>query len=246
MKSRSVELAVGAFVILFGLALFMLAMNVSGLAGGTIRDGYTLTAKFDNISGLKKRAKVTIAGVKVGQVEDIGFDPVTGKALVTLKMDKKLTTFNNEQLKEVQKFALEDLKLSYDYEQANPEQQKAMEQQLASKMTNITSIDTDAYIKVATNGIIGEKYLKIDLGGGAGYLPLGGSFPETQTQGTVEIEDLVSKFVSNSGNSSKADNNASPSTPAPQADATASKASPASKPVAAEQPAMDEENLFKE
>lgn len=112
-------------------------------------------------------------------------------------------------------------------------------------MTNITSIDTDAYIKVATNGIIGEKYLKIDLGGGAGYLPLGGSFPETQTQGTVEIEDLVSKFVSNSGNSSKADNNASPSTPAPQADATASKASPASKPVAAE-PAMDEENLFKE
>lgn len=241
MKSRSVELAVGAFVILFGLALFMLAMNVSGLAGGTIKDGYTLTAKFDNISGLKKRAKVTIAGVKVGQVEDIGFDPLTGKALVTLKMDKKLTTFNNEQLKEVQNFALEDLKLSYDYEQANAEQKAVLEKQLAESMSNITSIDKDAYIKVATNGIIGEKYLKIDLGGGAGYLPLGGSFPETQTQGTMEIEDLVSKFISNSGKSDSA--TSSTSTTANPTEAKEVKGSPAT---ASSPVAMDETNLFKE
>ena len=51
MKSRTVELAVGLFVILFAVALFLLAMRVSGLAGTTLGDSYTLTAKFDNISG---------------------------------------------------------------------------------------------------------------------------------------------------------------------------------------------------
>lgn len=35
-----------------------------------------------------------------------------------------------------------------------------MEQQLISNMNSITSIDEDAYIMVATNGLLGEKYLK--------------------------------------------------------------------------------------
>ncbi|HAA06220.1 MAG TPA: outer membrane lipid asymmetry maintenance protein MlaD, partial [Acinetobacter schindleri] len=33
MKSRTSELAVGVFVILFGIAIFFLAMRVSGLVG---------------------------------------------------------------------------------------------------------------------------------------------------------------------------------------------------------------------
>jgi len=36
MKSRTSELAVGVFVILFGIALFFLAMRVSGLVGSNI------------------------------------------------------------------------------------------------------------------------------------------------------------------------------------------------------------------
>ncbi|KAA8733289.1 MCE family protein [Acinetobacter qingfengensis] len=203
MKSRTVELAVGIFVVLFVLALFLLAMRVSGLAGINLGETYTLTAKFDNISGLKERAKVTISGVKVGQVTKIDFDPVADKAVVTMIMDKKLTTFTPEQMKQVQKNALEDLQYSYDYEQATPQQQKAMQSKLINNMKNITTIDQDAYIKVATNGIIGEKYLKVEPGGSFNYIPVGGSFPDTQTQGTIEIEDLVNKFITGSSGQSE-------------------------------------------
>lgn len=198
MKSRSVELAVGLFVLLFAAALFLLAMRVSGLAGSTMGESYQLTAKFDNISGLKERAKVTIGGVKVGQVSKISFDPVNNRAIVTMNMDKKLASFTPDQLKQVEKYAIEDLKYTDEYTSAPPEQQKAMENKLIADMAHISIIDQGAYIKVATNGIIGEKYLKIEPGGASGYIAQNGSFPEAQTQGTVEIEDLVNKFVTNS------------------------------------------------
>ncbi|TXJ06312.1 MAG: MCE family protein [Acinetobacter sp.] len=213
MKSRTVELAVGLFVILFAAALFLLAMRVSGLTGSTMGDSYTLTAKFDNISGLKERAKVTIGGVKVGQVKHISFDPMSNKAVVMLAMDKQLTTFNPAQLKKVEQYALEDLKYSDEYTQADAAQQKVMQKQLVDNMTHITTIDQDAYIKVATNGIIGEKYLKIEPGGAFTYIAQNGNFPDTQTQGTVEIEDLVNKFITS--NSSKAEPSSESTAPAP-------------------------------
>ncbi|MFU8926181.1 MlaD family protein [Acinetobacter puyangensis] len=232
MKSRTVELAVGVFVILFAAALFLLAMRVSGLAGSNLGETYTLTAKFDNISGLKERAKVTISGVKVGQVQKIAFDPMVDRAIVTIAMDKKLTTFTPEQLTQVEKNALEDLKYSYEYEQADPAQQKAMEKQLIDNMKHITTIDEDAYIKVATNGIIGEKYLKVEPGGAFTYIAQGGSFPDTQTQGTVEIEDLVNKFITNSSTS--------------QNTSQAAEQQPASSPATTASQQSSDDALFKE
>ena len=211
MKSRTVELAVGIFVILFAAALFLLTMRVSGLAGSNLGETYELSAKIDNISGLKERAKVTISGVKVGQVKEIKLDPISHKAVVVVEMNKSLATFSPEQLKQVQQYALDDLKYSADYEQATPEQQKALEKKLIDNMKSITTIDEDAYIKVATNGIIGEKYLKIEPGGASTYLPQGGSFPDTQTQGTVEIEDLVNKFIT-SGSTAKSETDSTPKT----------------------------------
>ncbi|MEK5772874.1 MlaD family protein, partial [Acinetobacter variabilis] len=87
-------------------------------------------AQFDNVNGLKPRAKVTMSGVTIGRVDSITLDPVTRLATVTFGLDGKLTSFNAEQLKEVQKNALDELRYSSDYTQASPEQQKAMEQQL--------------------------------------------------------------------------------------------------------------------
>ena len=68
-----------------------------------------------------------------------------------------------------------------------------MEKQLLDNMTSITNIDEDAYIMVATNGLLGEKYLKIVPGGGLNYLKRGDQIGNTQ--GTMEIEDLITKFV---------------------------------------------------
>ena len=211
MKSRTSELAVGIFVILFGIALFFLAMRVSGLVGTNIDDGYEMTATFDNVNGIKPRAKVALSGVTVGQVDSIKLDPVTRLATVHMTLDGSLTSFNEEQLKEVQKNALEELKYSSDYESATPEQQKEMEKQLIDNMTSITNIDDDAYIMVATNGLLGEKYLKIVPGGGLNYLKRGDQIANTQS--TMEIEDLVTKFITGgSGKGSDASEGDSPAT----------------------------------
>ncbi|EXD66268.1 mce related family protein [Acinetobacter baumannii 58452] len=94
MKSRTSELAVGIFVIIFGIALFFLAMKVSGLVGTNLSDGYTMKAQFDNVNGLKPRAKVTMSGVTIGRVDSITLDPVTRLATVTFDLDGKLTSFN--------------------------------------------------------------------------------------------------------------------------------------------------------
>ena len=202
MKSRTSELAVGIFVILFGCALFFLAMKVSGLAGTNLKDSYSMTATFDNVNGIKPRAKVALSGVKVGEVESITLDPLTRLATVKINLDGELTSFNDEQLKTVQEGTLEELRYSSDYEAATPSQQKEMEKQLIANMNSITNIDEDAYIMVATNGLLGEKYLKIVPGGGLNYLKRGDQIGNTQS--TMEVEDLVSKFVTGGAGDSAA------------------------------------------
>ena len=200
MKSRTSELTVGIFVVIFGIALFFLAMKVSGLSGTNLRDAYDMSAQFDNVNGLKTRAKVTMSGVTVGRVTEITLDPVSRLATVEFELDGKLTSFNAEQLKTVKANALDELRYSSDYTQASPAQQKEMEKQLLDNMTSITSIDEDAYIMVSTNGLLGEKYLKIVPGGGLNYVKRGESIGNTQ--GTMDLEDLISKFIT--GGSSKA------------------------------------------
>ena len=203
MKSRTSELAVGIFVIVFGVALFFLAMKVSGLVGTNLEDSYSMTATFDNVNGIKPRAKVALSGVKVGEVESVTLDPLTRLATVKINLDGELTSFNPKQLKTVQNDALEELRYRSDYEAATPEEQKTMQTQLINNMKSITNIDEDAYIMVATNGLLGEKYLKIVPGGGLNYLKRGEQI--TNTQSTMEIEDLVSKFVTGGAGDSKKD-----------------------------------------
>ena len=82
MHSKTVEVGVGLFVALGLAALLMLAMKVSNLAELTTADGYRVTARFDNIGGLKVRAPVTMAGVRIGRVTDISFDDHAYQAVV--------------------------------------------------------------------------------------------------------------------------------------------------------------------
>lgn len=204
MNSRGSELAVGVFVLIFGAALFFLAMKVSGLSGTNLRDAYSMQATFDNVNGLKTRAKVTMSGVTIGRVTDITLDPVTRLATVHFDLDGSLTSFNAEQLKAVENNALEELRYSTEYTEADPAQQKAMEKQLIANMNSITNIDEDAYIMVATNGLLGEKYLKVVPGGGLNFVKRGEQV--ANTQGTMDLEDLISKFITGgAGKSSNAD-----------------------------------------
>ena len=92
MQSRSVEIWVGLFVAAGLAALFMLAMQVSNLSTLGSDEGYDVTARFENIGGLKVRSPVTMAGVRVGRVSDIGFDPMSFEGVVTLHISSQYDT----------------------------------------------------------------------------------------------------------------------------------------------------------
>ena len=160
------------------------------------------------------RAKVAMSGVKIGEVESITLDPMTRLATVKMNLDGSLTSFNAEQLKTVQDGAIEELRYSSDYEAATPAVQKDMEKQLIANMKSITNIDEDAYIMVATNGLLGEKYLKIIPGGGLNYLKRDAQISNTQS--TMEIEDLVSKFVTGGAGDAKNDTGAKAESATPE------------------------------
>lgn len=88
-QNRLMELVVGLFVCLGVAALFILTLEASTTntvgGGGT----YQVTAEFNNIGSLTDRAPVTVAGVKVGRVTDIDFDPKTFEARVTMAISDK-------------------------------------------------------------------------------------------------------------------------------------------------------------
>lgn len=197
MRTRNSELTVGIFVILAAIALFFLALKVSGLVSGNYGDTYTLTANFNNVNGLKPRAKVSISGVTVGRVNSISLDPKTMLAHVTLDMDSKLTMFDQAEQQKLRNAAIANLKSSANYQALNANEQNKKLQETTHNFTNITMIDDDAYVSVATNGLLGEKYLKISPGAGERYYAAGEQIGNTQ--GTLDLEDLINKFIAGSG-----------------------------------------------
>lgn len=86
VQSRTMEIWVGIFVAAGLLAVFMLAMRVSNLSTFSVDESYEVVARFENVSGLKERSPVTMAGVRIGRVNGIEFDPQTFEAIVTLEI----------------------------------------------------------------------------------------------------------------------------------------------------------------
>jgi phospholipid/cholesterol/gamma-HCH transport system substrate-binding protein len=89
MNRKLLDLWVGFFVAIGIAALLFLALKVGNLSAANFAETYTLVAKFDNIGGLKVRGPVKSAGVVVGRVADIGFDPASYEAVVTLKIEAR-------------------------------------------------------------------------------------------------------------------------------------------------------------
>jgi phospholipid/cholesterol/gamma-HCH transport system substrate-binding protein len=87
MRSKRIELFVGAFIVVGIMAFVYLAVQVSGLAFSDKKDNYQIVARFDDIGGLSNRAKVTIAGVNIGSVESITLDKDLYMGLVTMNID---------------------------------------------------------------------------------------------------------------------------------------------------------------
>lgn len=88
-QTRAVELGTGLFV-LFGMAaLFFLTTQATGGDDFSASDVYHVEARFENVGSLKPRAPVAMAGVTIGRVTGIEFDPNQLDAVVTFVIDAK-------------------------------------------------------------------------------------------------------------------------------------------------------------
>ena len=88
MNRKGIETLVGFFVLLGVAALVFLALKAANLSSFSGGETYTLSAKFDNIGGLKVRAPVRTAGVTVGRVTHITLDGKTFKGIVTMEVGR--------------------------------------------------------------------------------------------------------------------------------------------------------------
>ena len=157
IKKKTVELAVGLFVIAGFTCLILLALQVSGLnVFARDSESFVIHAKFSNIGGLKIRSKVTLSGVQIGRVENI-----------TLPVGK-----------EINYDALVTIKVRGNIGETLPE---------------------DSVASIRTAGLIGDNFIAITPGGSEEYLSSGDNIQETYS--AIVLEDIISKFVVDKGNS---------------------------------------------
>ena len=144
MKKVNFEFLVGIFLIFGFLSFAYVSLQFGEFSIFTKGQNYTIKAEFDSISGLKKGALVSIAGVNVGRVSDI--------------------VLTDEEMAQVSLYLSKDIKVT-----------------------------EDAIASVKTQGIIGDKYIRISQGGSDLILKEGELL--TETESAVDIEELVSKYI---------------------------------------------------
>jgi phospholipid/cholesterol/gamma-HCH transport system substrate-binding protein len=144
MSKLNIEMVTGIFVIIGILCFTYAAVSIGGVRF-TEQPGYTLHARFSSISGLQTGAIVEAAGVRVGIVNRIEFDPENYEAVVSMRINQSVP------------------------------------------------VQEDAIVAIRTQGIIGEKYVKIIPGGFEELLADGDEVFETES--AVSLEELVSKYI---------------------------------------------------
>ncbi|OYY10000.1 MAG: outer membrane lipid asymmetry maintenance protein MlaD, partial [Polynucleobacter sp. 35-46-11] len=80
MRQSAIDIWVGIFVAIGLLAALFLALKVGNMNAVSFAPTYKISARFDNIGGLKPRAPVKSAGVVVGRIANISFDDKTYQA----------------------------------------------------------------------------------------------------------------------------------------------------------------------
>jgi phospholipid/cholesterol/gamma-HCH transport system substrate-binding protein len=99
MQASKNDVWVGGFVVLGAAALLFLALQSANLLSLNFDKSYSVSAKFDNIGGLKPRAAVKSAGVVVGRVDSIVFDDKSFQARVNMAMESRYAFPKDSSLK---------------------------------------------------------------------------------------------------------------------------------------------------
>lgn len=99
MQRSKNDVWVGLFVLIGAVAILFLALQSANLLTLNFQSTYPLTARFDNIGGLKPKAAVRSGGVVVGRVESIAFDDKIFQARVTLAIEDRYAFPKDSSLK---------------------------------------------------------------------------------------------------------------------------------------------------
>ena len=89
MRRSTLDVAVGIFVLVGMLALGWLSIKLGRVelfSGG----GYTITADFPTVGGLKTGSTVEIAGVEIGRVDGITLSDYQARVIMSIRTDVKL------------------------------------------------------------------------------------------------------------------------------------------------------------
>jgi phospholipid/cholesterol/gamma-HCH transport system substrate-binding protein len=144
MKKYSKETLVGIFVVV-GLFLIGYMTVKLGNVGFLGENKYTLTARFNTVSGLRVGNPINMIGLEIGRVAKFTMDQENQQAIVLFEINKGIEIYD------------------------------------------------DAIASIKTEGLIGDKYISIDAGGGGDLLADGDSI--TDTESPTDIMDLVSKYA---------------------------------------------------
>jgi len=144
MNKLNIQLVTGIFVMIGILSFSYLAISVAG-ASFVEQPGYNLSARFTSVSGLRQGAIVEGAGVRIGTVSNIEFDPESFEATVEMRINEGVI------------------------------------------------VQEDAIAAIRTQGIIGEKFIKIVPGGFEELLSDGMEIYETES--AISLEELVSRYI---------------------------------------------------
>jgi phospholipid/cholesterol/gamma-HCH transport system substrate-binding protein len=144
MGNSRIEIVVGFFLVIGFLAFGWLALQLGEVPWVTGSKAYTLTAEFNNISGVKTGADVQISGVTVGKVRQLSLN-THSQAVVGMQIERGI------------------------------------------------KIPVDSVASVKSQGIIGDKYIQISLGGDETAYKPGATIVDTES--AVDLESLISKFA---------------------------------------------------
>ena len=99
MQRSKNDVWVGMFALIGAAAILFLALQSANLLSLNFQSTYRVSAKFDNIGGLKPKAAVRSGGVVVGRVDSITFDDKSFQARVTLALESRYAFPKDSSLK---------------------------------------------------------------------------------------------------------------------------------------------------
>lgn len=87
MKRNIIETVLGGVVLLVAAGFLVFAFRATGVSSG---DGYEITARFNDASGLVSGTEVRMSGVQIGTVASLSLDLETFDAKVVLSIDDSI------------------------------------------------------------------------------------------------------------------------------------------------------------